>query len=77
MSVLKTFEFDRKHHNYSPVTISTGAVVAVGNVPVHTPREEALGWIILRLNAQSLALRENLEKARVEIEELKKLQKTS
>jgi uncharacterized protein YpuA (DUF1002 family) len=53
------------------VTIHKGAIVKVANSPVNTSREQALAWIILRLNAQSqiyqqenITLKEELKKTK-------------
>lgn len=53
--VIRTFE-QEKWHAQHPVAIHKEAYVSVDGEVVSTPREEALGWIILRLNAQALAL---------------------
>jgi len=68
--ILKTFE-QQKHHKQLPVTIEQGAVVAVNGEPVATDREEALGWIILRLNAQNIYLQEDVTKLQEQIKILK------
>lgn len=60
MSILKTFESQKQHEQHL-VTIDDGAIVTIDGEPVYTPREIALGQIILRLNAQSLYLHESVK----------------
>lgn len=60
MKTLKTFNQEAWHEQH-PVSINTGAIVTVDGVEVNTPREQALAWILLRLNAQVIGLQRQLE----------------
>ena len=58
---LKTFEQQVWHEQIS-VAINEGAIVSLDGTPFITHNEKALGNIILRLNAQNIYLREEIEK---------------
>ena len=71
LKTLKTYT-QQAWNEQSPVTIRERGIVTVDGYPVYTPREKALACIILQLNAQNIYLKEDIEKTRVGIEELKK-----
>ena len=58
---LKSFNQEAWRHQLD-ISIHSDAVIAVGGEPVNTQKEEALGWIVLRLNAQAILLKEEVEK---------------
>lgn len=60
-SILKTFEQEAWHDNL-PVSIHTDGTISVNGEQLITPKEQALGWTILRLNAQAVLLQKEIEK---------------
>jgi hypothetical protein len=65
MSALHTYE-QEKWHEQHPVAIHKGAIVSVDGIEVSTQREQALSWIILRLHAQGLILKNEIKKMKEE-----------
>lgn len=68
MSVLHTIHTytQERWQEQHPVTIHEGAIVSVDGIEVSTQREQALAWIILRLHAQGLVLKNEIEKMKGE-----------
>ena len=74
--VIKVFKQQANHDiaglGIFDVSIHRGAIVSVGHsesAAVGTPREEALAWIILRLNAQVISLQQQLDEAKKMLDE--------
>ena len=69
--VIKTFKQEAWHPQLD-ISIHKGAIVSIDRFPTNTPREGALAWIILRLNAQVLHFQSETETLRAENKKLKK-----
>jgi hypothetical protein len=55
-AIIKTFQ-QEPWHKVPDVSIHEGAIISMDGLETQTDREQALAWIILRLNAQVLALK--------------------
>lgn len=70
--MIKSFD-QQAWHEQLKVSIEKGAVVTVDDKEVCTSREQALAWIVLRLNGQNLYLNQEVNKMKELAEQLKYL----